>query len=58
VVRMSIYQNACEEIFFKEQKIVFDFCFNQLVGRGVPKLFKVEGDGLTWETASGSMKVT
>jgi hypothetical protein len=43
-----MYQNAHEEMFFEEQKMIFGFCLNQLVDGGVHKLFRVEGEDLTW----------
>jgi hypothetical protein len=47
-IRFSIHKNVCEEIFFKDEERVFEFCFNQLVDGSVHKLFGVKAQGLTW----------
>jgi hypothetical protein len=51
-------QNYSEEIFFEEHKRFFGFFLNHLVDGVIRKLIKVEGQGLCWTAASGSMKMT
>jgi hypothetical protein len=55
-----MHQNACEEMFFKEQEMVFDFCFNELVDEGTVFVNSSELKDMAsfGETAIGSMKMT